>query len=142
MSNINTVAVSGNLTRDPELRHTPSGTAIANLSVAVNRSRKQDDGSYQDEVSFFDLTAFGNFAELISRKLRKADSVSVLGRLEQQRWETEDGSKRSKVVIIVQTIDSASFYKKDDEVAPMDAGEPAAQTGTQTQLPADDDIPF
>lgn len=144
MSNINTVALSGNLTRDPELRLTSGGTTVANLGMAVNRSRKGDDGEFVDEVSYFDLTAFGNFADLIGRKLRKGDSITVQGRLEQQRWEAEDGSKRSKVVVIVATIDSDGFFRSKDEDADTSAaaeGGEAAESKPKPD-PKSDDIPF
>src|ERR1044072_7352530 len=113
MSNINSVVVSGNLTRDPELRHTPSGTAVCNLGIAVNRSRKDGD-EWVDEPSFFDVTIFSGRGELAARKLTKGSFVTVSGRLEQQRWTTDDDQKRSKVVIIAQQIEGADFFKKGD----------------------------
>lgn len=132
MSNINTVALSGNLTRDVELRHTPSGTAVANLGLAVNRSRKVDD-AWVDEPSFFEITAFSGRAEQCAKKLSKGSFVFVKGRLEQQRWENDAGEKRSKVVVIVETIEGPDFFKKGDD---------AAQTSTPAAGAQDDDIPF
>jgi single-strand DNA-binding protein len=140
MSNVNTVAVSGNLVADPELKTLPSGTTVAELRMATNRSRKTDDG-YVDEASFFSISAFGKFAELIGRKLRKADSVTVTGRLEEQRWE-KDGQKRSKVVIIANEIDSPGFFKKDEDVAPLATAEAGASTTAPDPTGAGDDIPF
>ena len=143
-NNLNTVTVSGNLTRDPELRVTSGGTSVANLGIAVNRSRKQEDGSYKDDVSFFDITVWGNYAELVARKCRKGDAVSVQGRLEQQRWETDSGDKRSKVVIIAEQLDGAAFYRsKDDENEPASESAPAEETAAEPTVdPTDDDIPF
>lgn len=152
MSNINTVAVSGNLTRDPELRTFGDDGKVANLGIAVNRQRKDASGDYVDEVSFFDVTVWGNFAGLTARKLRKGDSATILGRLEQQTWE-KDGEKKSKVVIIASTIDSEGFFRSKDEDRSEDeaqgAGyEPAntpsgeATESTAAKPAADDDIPF
>jgi len=135
LSNINTVTISGNLTRDPELRHTKSDTAVCNISVAVNRSVKRDD-EWVEEPSFFDVTVFGGRGEQCAAKCAKGSFVTVSGRLEQQRWETEEGDKRQKVVIIAQQIEGADFFKKRDESA---ASTPA-ESGTAAA--ADDDIPF
>lgn len=144
MSNINTVAASGNLTADPEIKMTGSDGdfAIVNLRMANNRSKKQQDGSYEDEVSYFDVTVFGKFAELVDRKARKGDPITVQGRLEQQRWETSDGDKRSKVVIIAQTIDSPAFFRKDEDVKAKEDGSSTAAPDAAAPAPADDDIPF
>lgn len=146
MSNINTIAVSGNLTADPEVKELPSGTKVAKLRMAVNRSKKNPDGDgYVEEASYFDVECFGNFAGLIERKLRKGNAVSVTGRLEQQRWE-KDGENRSKVVIIGNEIDSPSFFLKDEDVPAMtsgssNSGQPAADQ-VAAAAAADDDIPF
>lgn len=140
MSNINSVTISGNLTRDPELRHAPSGTAVANIGVAVNRSVKNGD-EWEDEASFIDVTVFGRRAELLAEKFEKGSNVVVQGRLEQQRWEDkETGANRSKVVVIAQTIEGQDFFKKSGEGASSPGR--AAVTDEAPQLPADDDIPF
>lgn len=144
MANVNTVTVSGNLTRDPETRWTSEdgSSAIVSLGIAVNRSRKNGEGEYVDEVSFFDIDVFGSFALLVARKLRKGDSAVVNGRLEQQRYE-QDGTERSKVKIIATQIDSQGLFRsKDEDNTPTAAV--AAETG-QAEIPAapsDDDIPF
>lgn len=138
MSSINTCAVSGKLTRDPEVKSLPSGLSVIEFSVAVNKSKKTDDG-YEEEVSFVDVTVFGNFADLLGRKLRKADTVSVQGELKQDRWETDEG-KRSKLKIIGRQVDSPALYKKDDEIAPSEAAQTSIPETTPTV--ADDDIPF
>lgn len=140
-SDINSAVVSGNLTRDPELRHTESGFAIGNFAIACTRTRKVDD-EFTDEVSYFDVKVFGNKAENVSKKLRKGDLVSVSGRLEQERWEDkETGAKRSKVVIIAEQMSGEGFFRKAGEEPAR--SEPEAK---QEALPAasadDDDIPF
>jgi single-strand DNA-binding protein len=140
VSNINAVALAGNLTRDPELRWTPSGTAVCNLGLAVNRSRKDGD-EWVDVPSFFDITVFAGRGELCARKLSKGDQVFVQGRLEQQRWENQEGEKRSKVVVIAEQVEGPAFFAKGNVRETADAqGEataaPAPAAGQQ------DDIPF
>lgn len=145
MANINTVAISGNLTRDPELRHTASGTAVVGIGVAVNRSIKDEnaEGGYREEVSFFDATVWGNFGELVARKLRKGDHVTVQGRLKQDTWETDGGEKRYKVQIIAEQIDSEGFFRsKDEDNATSAATESTPEAAPAAAAPAKDDIPF
>ena len=96
----NTVTVVGNITRDPELRFTPSGAAVANFGLAWNR--KGRDG--EEVVSFFDVTAWNQLAENASESLSKGMRVVVYGRLDQRSWETQDGDRRSKVEIIADEI--------------------------------------
>ena len=96
----NTVTVVGNITRDPELRFTPSGAAVANFGLAWNR--KGRDG--EEVVSFFDVTAWNQLAENASESLSKGMRVVVYGRLDQRSWETQDGDRRSKVEIIADDI--------------------------------------
>jgi single-strand DNA-binding protein len=103
MVSFNKVIVMGNLTRDPEIRYNPNGTPVANLSVAVNRRYKQGE-EFKDEVSYFDIVVFGRQAENCSQYLNKGAGVLVDGRLQQRRWETDDGQKRSKVEIVAQNI--------------------------------------
>ncbi len=92
----NTVTVVGNITRDPELRFTPSGAAVANFGLAWNR--KGRDG--EEVVSFFDITAWSQLAENASESLTKGMRVVVYGRLDQRSWENQEGERRSKVEIV------------------------------------------
>lgn len=96
----NTVTVVGNVTREPELRFTPSGQAVANFGVAWNR--KDRDG--QDVASFFDVTAWGQLAENIAESLPKGARAVVYGKIEQRSWTTDDGAKRSKVEIVAEDV--------------------------------------
>lgn len=98
--NINSVTISGNLTRDPEIKGLPTGQTLAQFSVAYNESRKQQDGSYQDVPHFFDITMWGALGESIARQVSKGDPIVFHGRLQQRRWETDDGQKRSAVGIV------------------------------------------
>jgi single-strand DNA-binding protein len=96
----NTVTVVGNVTRDPELRFTPGGAAVANFGLAWNR--KGRDG--EEVVSFFDVTAWNQLAENASESLAKGMRVVIYGRLDQRSWETQDGDRRSKVEIVADEI--------------------------------------
>jgi single-strand DNA-binding protein len=96
----NTITVVGNVTRDPELRFTPAGAAVANFGVAWNLKRQ--DG--EDQVSFFDVTCWRQLAENVAESLTKGMRVVVYGRLEQRSWQTQDGEKRSKVEIIADEV--------------------------------------
>lgn len=102
---INSVCISGNLTRDPELRRTASGTSVMNFSVAVNESRKnQQTGDWEEYPSYIDCTMFGRGAESLSDIMCKGMKVCVAGKLRQNRWE-KDGQARSKVEVVANTVE-------------------------------------
>ena len=94
---INRVTLVGRLTRDPELRHLPSGSPVLQLGLAVNGRQKDDAGNWTDKPNFFDVKVFGNQAEMLSQHLAKGRRVGIDGRLDWSSWEAQDGSKRSKV---------------------------------------------
>ncbi len=100
----NTITVMGNLTRDPELRYTPSGAAVANLAIAVSRKWKDRSDEWTEETSFFEVTTWNTLAENVAESLTKGARVIVTGRIEQQSWETPDGEKRSAVKIVADDI--------------------------------------
>lgn len=105
MANGNTVTVVGNLTRDPELRFTPSGQPMANLGVAVNRVwTDRVSNERKEATSFFNVVAWGSLGENVAECLAKGDRVMVTGRLEQRSWETQDGDKRSVVEVVADEI--------------------------------------
>ena len=99
----NTVTVVGNITRDPELRFTPAGQAVATFGMAVNR-RYQKNGQWEEQTSFFNVTAWGTLGENASNSLHKGARILVNGRLDQRSWETQDGEKRSTVEIVADEI--------------------------------------
>lgn len=103
MANGNTITIIGNVTRDPELRYLTSGTALAQLGVAVNR-RYQQNGEWQEDTSFFDVVCWRDLADNVSESISKGDRIIVTGRLEQRSWETQDGDKRSKVEIVADEV--------------------------------------
>ncbi len=99
MASFNRVILVGNLTRDVEIRRIPSGTAVTDISMAVNERVKRND-QWVDEVNYFDVTLWGRTAEIAGEYLSKGSSVLIEGRLKLDRWEQEDGQKRSKIKII------------------------------------------
>ena len=106
MANGNTVELIGNVTRDPDLRFTPNGAAVANFGLAVNRRwRNQKTNEWEEQVSFFDVVCWRELAENASESLTKGTRVMVSGRLDQRSWEDpKDGSKRSKVEVVADEI--------------------------------------
>ena len=105
MANGNVVELIGNITRDPELRFTPSGAAVANFGLAVNRRwRNQQTNEWEEQVSFFDVVCWRELAENVTESLTKGSRVMVSGRLDQRSWETQDGEKRSKVEVVADEV--------------------------------------
>jgi single-strand DNA-binding protein len=144
MANINRVVLTGNLTKDPELRHTPSGTSVCTLRIAVNSRTKDAQGNWGDKPNYFDVTVWGNQAESCSQFLSKGRPVGVDGRLDWREWEAQDGSKRQAVEIIA---DNIQFLGSRDggegggerQFVPANAG---AGAGADFGPGADDDNPF
>src|SRR5579883_1959570 len=107
MANFNKVILAGNLTRDPELRYTPKGTAVAKIGMAINRSWKNETGELQTEVTFVDVDAFGRQAEVIAQYMKKGRPFLVEGRLKLDQWEDKNThQKQSKLKVV---LDSFSF---------------------------------
>jgi single-strand DNA-binding protein len=142
MANFSRAILIGNLTRDPELRFSGGGTAVCKFSLAVNRRTKKGD-TWEEEVSFFDIVAFGKTAENTAQYLAKGRSVFVEGDLVQRRWEAQDGQKRNKIEIIANTV---QFLGAKPEGAGRGPAAPAAGGGDEppdAPPPLDDDaIPF
>lgn len=136
MANFNKVILIGNLTKDPEIRYTPNGTAVASFSIAINRRYKQGE-ELKDEVCYIDIVVFGKQAENCGQYLTKGNGVIVDGRLQQRRWETDDGQKRSKHEVVAQSI---RFLSKRGE--PSKEGMPDdTAIPSQSETP-DNDVPF
>ena len=105
MANINRVVLVGNLTRDPELRHTPSGTAVCSLRLAVNTRRKDGaTGEWTEKPNYFDITVWGAQGENCAQYLAKGRAVGIDGRLEWREWEAQDGTQRQAVEVIADTV--------------------------------------
>ena len=112
MNNLNSVLLEGNLTRDPELRYTPTGTAVCNLAIACNRYYKQEE-ELQQEVSYFEITAWTRLAEVCGEYLKKGRGVRVVGRLKQDRWSDPEGQNRSKVFVVAEHVEFKPKFKND-----------------------------
>jgi single-strand DNA-binding protein len=101
MANLNKVMLIGNLTRDPELRYTPKGTAVADIGMAINRVRTDEQGQRQEDTTFVDVTLWGRQAELAQQYLSKGRPVYIEGRLQMDTWEDKaSGQKRSKLKVV------------------------------------------
>jgi single-strand DNA-binding protein len=141
---INRVTLVGRLTRDPELRHLPSGTPVLQLGLAVNGRQKDEAGNWTDKPNFFDVKVFGNQAEMLANHLAKGRRVGIAGRLDWSSWEAQDGGKRSKVEVIantVQFLDSRGEQTSgENQFVPAGATTETANADFGTAN--DDDIPF
>ncbi|OGH56720.1 MAG: hypothetical protein A3G34_07265 [Candidatus Lindowbacteria bacterium RIFCSPLOWO2_12_FULL_62_27] len=146
MANLNKVLLIGNLTRQPELRYTPGGSAVTTLGVAVNRRFKDSSGALKEEVTFVDVSVFSKQAEACSQYLQKGSPVFVEGRLHLRKWETPDGQARTKLDVTAERVQFLS--RRGDAPSrvaePVPAGESAeaAPPAPDSDLPPDDDVPF
>lgn len=131
MFSINTYVISGNLTKDPELRATTSGTPVCNGSICYNSRRKGQSGDWEDVPNFFDFVAFGKAAEILARK-QKGDKIVLNGELTQRNWETKEGERRYKVELLVHEFMDAS----------RQGSKRPAQEQPQEQDVYEEDIPF
>jgi single-strand DNA-binding protein len=139
--NINRVVLVGNLTRDPELRHTPSGMAVCSLRVAVNSSRKDESGQWVDKPNYFDVTVWGQQGENCAQYLAKGRPVAIDGRLEWREWEAQDGSKRQAVDIVADTVQFLGG-RQDADAGGTYVPAGVTQGDDFPPTPSDDDIPF
>ena len=141
--NINRVVLVGNLTRDPELRHTPGGTPVCSLRVAVNDRKRDESGNWVDAPNYFSISVFGNQAENCAQYLSKGRPVGIDGKLRWREWQAQDGSKREAVEVVA---DSVQFLGGRGDGEAGSGGNQFVPAGAQesADFPAatDDDIPF
>ena len=142
MANINRVVLVGNLTRDPELRHTPGGTSVCSLRLAVNTRRRDESGQWTDKPNYFDITVWGGQAESCAQFLSKGRPVGIDGRLEWREWDAQDGSKRQAVEVIAENVQFLGGRDSGEG-----GGNQFVPAGAKADVdfqssPADDDIPF
>jgi single-strand DNA-binding protein len=143
-ANINRVVLVGNLTRDPELRHTPSGTPVCSLRLAVNSRRKDETGQWVDKPNYFSITVWGQQGENCAQYLSKGRPVAIDGRLDWREWETQDGNKREAVEVVAESVQFlGSRGDSEGGGSYVPAGAAASTTdadfGSST---TDDNIPF
>jgi single-strand DNA-binding protein len=141
---INRVTLVGRLTRDPELRHLPSGTQVLQLGLAVNGRQKDEAGNWTDKPNFFDVKVFGNQAEMLANHLAKGRRVGIDGRLDWSSWEAQDGGKRSKVEVIANTVQflDSRVDQASGENQFVPAGAATENASADFGNANDDDIPF
>jgi len=164
MASFNKVIMMGNLTRDPELRVTPSGLSICKLGLAMNRSYTKQDGTKQEETTFVDVDGFGKQAELIAQYLKRGDPIFIEGRLRLDQWETNTGDRRSKLCVVLENFQFVGRSGDGSDTGSAAGrsyaeGEPQPRTGAPAPPPApaapppppapaapeaelDDDVPF
>jgi single-strand DNA-binding protein len=160
MPDLNRVMLMGNLTRDPEVRYTPKGTAVGDLAMAINQSFRGQDGQAREEVCYVDVVTWGRQAETCKEYLTKGSPVFVDGRLQLDQWETKEGEKRSRLRIRAERIQFLGRPRQGaveggapsggqlaassprGESAPARAPQSAAVAEEHFDHPPDDDIPF
>jgi single-strand DNA-binding protein len=154
MASYNKVILMGNLTRDPELKYLPSGTAIASFGLAVNRVyNDRQSGERKEDVCFVDITAWARQAEVCNEYLRKGSPVFLEGRLNFNSWETDDGQRRSKLDVVADRVQLVGGRQDGDGGGAYDQAAPASASASAPSSPefsgergppatTDDDIPF
>ncbi len=156
MANFNKVILAGNLTRDPEMRYTPKGTAIASFGLAVNRRWKTETGETRDEATFVDIEAFGRQAEVVCQYLKKGNPFLVEGRLRLDQWEDKNThQKQSKLKVVLEGFSFIGSNRGGDgpmpaepprsrpAAAPASTAAPASEpSDAETPSAEQDDVPF
>ncbi len=152
MASFNKVILIGNLTRDPELRYTPKGTAIAKIGLAVNRTWRSETGEQKEEVTFVDVDAFGKQAEVIGQYLKKGRPLMIEGRLRLDQWDDKQtGQKRSRLGVVLESFQFLDSGRGGEggggaEAAPRAKAAPAAASAPAADPdmppPEEDDVPF
>lgn len=159
MASFNRVVLLGNLTRDPELRYIPSGTAVTEIGLAINDRRKNSNGEWIDETTFVDVTLWGRTAEIASEYLTKGTPVLIEGRLKLDSWEAQDGQKRSKLRVVGERMQMLGRSGGEGGAGGGGGSRPAARPQRSSghnapaqesqnfdnsfgEPPPDDDIPF
>src|ERR1700756_3628350 len=153
MASYNKVILIGNLTRDPELRYTPKGMAIAKLGLAVNRTWRSEAGEQKEEVTFIDVDSFGRQAETLAQYLKKGSPLMVEGRLKLDQWDDKQtGQKRSRLGVVLEGFQFLGGGRAGgergarEEAAPRSRPVPnapkAESPDSEPPPPEDDDVPF
>jgi single-strand DNA-binding protein len=152
MASFNKVILVGNLTRDPELRYTPKGTAIAKIGLAVNRNWTSESGEKKEEVTFIDVDVFGRTAENVGQYMRKGRPILIEGRLRLDQWDDKQtGQKRSKLGVVAETVQFLGSAQGGGEgggvpaprpARPAASNAPAAEPVEGDAPPESDDVPF
>jgi len=150
MANFNRVILAGNLTRDPELKYTPKGSAVARIGMAINRTWKSETGEQREEVTFVDVEAWGRQAEVIAQYMKKGRPLLVEGRLKLDQWEDKNThQKQSKLKVVLETFSFLESGRGDSGGEPVrrPAAVPAPAMASDgpseaAVAPEEDDVPF
>ena len=142
MGNFNKVLLLGNLTRDVELKYTPSNTAVANIGLAINRQWKNRDGEAAEETVFVDCEAWGRQAEVMNEYLAKGRPVFIEGRLKLDQWEDQQGNPRKKMKVVVENFQFVDSRGGGSARGEGEATQPAAAPGEPHRAITEGDIPF
>ena len=147
MPNYNKVILMGNLTRDPEVKYTSGGTAIAKLGMAINRRWRGQDGQQQEETTFVDVDAFGRQAETVGQYLKKGRPIMIEGRLKYDQWDDKQtGQKRSKLGVVLERFEFLDSRTDGGGGGGYDGGNSGGGSPATSQPsgppPEDDDVPF
>jgi single-strand DNA-binding protein len=138
LASVNKVMLCGRLTRDPELRYTPNGTAVSSFSLALSRSYKGQDGQWKQVVDYINIVAWAKLGVLASEYLKKGSAAFVEGGLHSRSWQTDDGQKRSAVEVKAERIQFLDRIAKPE--VPEEEFVEAGEGGTVTD--ADEEVPF
>jgi single-strand DNA-binding protein len=153
MASFNKVILMGNLTRDPELRYTPKGMAVAKIGLAVNRQWRSESGEQKEEVTFVDIDVWGRTAENVGQYMRKGSPILIEGRLRLDQWDDKQtGQKRSKLGVTAETVQFLSSGNRGENAGgapsapraqrPAAAPAPAPEGDSDAPPMQDDDVPF
>jgi single-strand DNA-binding protein len=155
MANVNKVILIGNLTRDPEVRHTPKGTAVGDIALAINRAYTAENGEKREDTTYVDVTLWGRTAEIAQQYLRKGRPVYIEGRLQMDTWEDKaTGQKRSKLKVVAEALQllggrgegdsgGGGAARRSDDGYHEDRPPSRSEAGSSSHSgPDDDDIPF
>ena len=155
MASLNKVLIIGNLTRDPEVKYTPKGTAVADIGLAVNRISTTDSGERREEVTFLDVTLWGRQAEIAGEYLKKGRPVFIEGRLQMDTWDDKQtGQKRSKIKVVCENMqllgsrgdgggEGGGEHREQSRPAGKPAPRPSQKQAPEPELEGEpDDVPF
>src|SRR5437867_3190453 len=149
MANFNKVILAGNLTRDPELRYTPKGTAVTRIGLAINRTWKSESGETKQDVTFVDVDAWGRTAEVVAQYLKKGRPILMEGRLRYESWEDKQtNQKRSKLGVVVENFQFMDSNRTEGAAAetprrrPAPSAKPEVADAETPAPPEEDDVPF
>lgn len=138
MGNLNKVFLMGNLTRDPELRYTPKGTAVASFGIAINSTWRTPEGEQKEETCFVDANIFGKRAEVVNKYFSKGKPIFIEGRLQFRQWETKDGQKRNNLSVVIE--DFQFIGARESGVRSQESGLKTQDSKPPTQESSPEDV--